>query len=219
VNQLSDNPYEARIVQLERSSRRDRTIALGVLAIALVTAQASAPGGSATPIVVRDATGASATLTAAGLTVRDSAGTERLFGGLDDEGRPSLDLSDKTGELRESAYLFGSDAFPTLRQFDPSGKRRMELRLDSSNDGELLINDANEKLRMALYRTTSGDPQIGLYGSDEKLRAYFSTDDDSPYLVMRDSSQTIRTYIGGYQDGAIGMDIRDAAGKTSWKEP
>jgi hypothetical protein len=186
-----------------------------------VTAQASAtsPTGFATPIVVKDATGASATLTAAGLTVRDSGGTERFFGGLDDEGRPSLDLSDKTGELRESAYLFGNDAFPTFREFDPSGKRRMELRLDSTNDGEVLINDANEKLRLALFRTTSGNPQIGLYGSDEKLRAYFSTDDDSPYLVMKDSSQTIRTYIGGYQDGAIGMDIRDAAGKTSWKAP
>jgi uncharacterized protein (DUF1684 family) len=218
VNQLSENPYEVRIAQLERAGRRDRAIALGVLAVVLVTAQATAPR-TTSPVTVRDASGASATLTAAGLTIRDSSGTERFFGGLDDQGRPSLDLSDKTGELRESVYLFANDSFPTLRQFDPSGKRRMELRLDSGNDGELLINDANEKTRLGLYRTASGDPQIGLYGSDEKLRAYLSTDDDSPYLVMRDSTQTIRTYIGGYQGGGIGMDVRDADGKTLWKAP
>jgi hypothetical protein len=216
VAQHSDNPYETRIAQLERSSRRDRAIALAIMAFVLVTAQAPAPRATA-PLTVRDASGASATLTAAGLTIRDSGGTERFFGGLDDEGRPSVDLSDKTGVLRESVYLFGTDSFPTLRQFDPNGKRRMEMRLDSGNDGELLINDANEKTRLGLYRTASGDPQIGLYGSDEKLRAYFSTDDDSPYLVMRDSSQTIRTYIGGYQDGTIGMDLRGTDGKTLWK--
>ena len=50
---------------------------------------------------------------------------------------------------------------------------------------------------------------MGLYGSDEKLRAYFATDDASPYLVMRDNAGTTRVYAGGYQDGAIGIDVRE----------
>lgn len=54
---------------------------------------------------------------------------------------------------------------------------------------------------------------------DEKLRAYFATDDDSPYLVIRDARGTTRVYAGGYQDGTIGLDIRDTANKTLWKAP
>jgi len=214
--------YESRIAQLERSSRRDRTIALGVLAIALATAQAprnSPPATPAlTPVVVRDAGGTSATLSARGLTVRDAAGKERVFCGLDSSGRPSLDLDDQSGQLRESLYLFDK-GYPTLRQFDANGKRRSELRLDSDDSGELLLNDENERLRLALFRTTTGDPEIGLYGTDEKLRSYWATDNDSPYFVMRDAPGATRVYLGGYKDGKIGLDIRDASNVTIWKAP
>jgi hypothetical protein len=205
----------ARVARLESSSRRDRAIVVAVAVLALATAQVPAP--SSTPVVVRDATGVSATLSARGLTVRDAAGHERAFVGIDADNRPSVDLGDSAGQLRESMYLLNE--LPVLRQFDKAGKRRAEMRLDASNDGELLINDAAEKLRLALFRTKGGDPQLGLYGSDEKLRAYFSTDDDSPYLVMRDNAGTTRIYAGGYKDGSIGLDIRNAANAIVWRAP
>lgn len=141
----------------------------------------------------------------------------RIFTGVDADNRPSIDLHDSKGTIRESMYLLND--LPVLRLFDASAKRRAELRLDSSQDGELLINDANEKLRLALFRTSNGDPQIGLYGTDEKLRAFFSTDDASPYLVMRDAAGTTRVYAGGYKDGTIGIDVRDASNKVLWKQP
>ena len=207
-----------RVARLESSSRRDRAIVLTVALIALATAQAPGPSNpstaTSTPVIVRDASGGSATLTSQGLTIRDAAGHERAFIGIDVDKRPSVDLGDSTGRLRESMYLLNE--LPVLRQFDSSGKRRAEIRLDASNDGELLINDASEKLRLALFRTSGGDPQLGLYGSDEKLRAYFSTDDDSPYLVMRDRAGTTRVYAGGYKDGKIGMDVRDASNASIW---
>ena len=207
----------ARVARLESSSRRDRAIVVAVAVLALATAQAPAPTAQSTPVVVRDATGVSATLTAKGLTVRDAAGHERTFVGIDADNRPSVDLGDSAGQLRESMYLLNE--LPVLRQFDKAGKRRAEIRLDANNDGELLINDAAEKLRLALFRTSGGDPQLGLYGSDEKLRAYFSTDDASPYLVMRDNAGTTRVYAGGYQDGTIGLDIRNASNTVLWKAP
>jgi hypothetical protein len=58
-----------------------------------------------------------------------------------------------------------------------------------------------------------------LYGTDEKLRAYFSTDDISSYLVMRDAAGTNRVYAGGYTDGSMGMDVRDVSNKVVWKAP
>jgi hypothetical protein len=210
-----------RVARLESASRRDRAIVLGIVVLALATAQAPGPSSpltaSSSPIVIRDASGSTTTLNGRGLSVRDAAGHQRAFVGVDADNRPSVDLGDSGGQLRESMYLLND--LPVLRQFDKAGKRRAEIRLDSSNDGELLINDANEKLRLALFRTTSGDPQLGLYGSDEKLRAYFSTDDDSPYLVMRDNAGTTRVYAGGYKDGSIGMDIRNASNSTLWHAP
>jgi hypothetical protein len=65
----------------------------------------------------------------------------------------------------------------------------------------------------------AGDPQLALYGSDEKIRAYFSTDDDSPYLVMRDASGATRVVMGGYTSGKIGIDIRSPANQTLWSAP
>ena len=210
----------ARVARLESSSRRDRAIVLAVALVAFVTAQtaqsASPARGTSVPVIVRDATG-SATLTANGLTVRDAAGRRRTFIGIDADNRPSVDLNDTAGTLRESMYLLKE--LPVLRQFDKAGKRRAEIRLDSTQDGELLFSDANEKLRLALFRTSTGDPQLGLYGTDEKLRAYLGTDDDSPYLVMRDKAGTTRLYAGGYKSGSIGIDVRGAADDVLWKAP
>jgi len=215
MEQSSERLHQ-RIAGIERSLRRDRLVGLAVLALLFASAQAPAPPGGA-PLVVRDASGASATLTAAGLAVRDAAGHTRAFVGLDSQGRPSFDLSDATGKLRQTMFLL--DGSPSLRQFDSAGTERDELRLDSTSDGELDLRDDHEKLRMALFRTKNGDPQIALYGSDEKARAYFSTDDDSPYLVMRDAAGGTRVYMGGYTNGNIGIDIRNASNTTLWSAP
>ena len=56
--------------------------------------------------------------------------------------------------------------FPVLRQFDSAGKRRAEMRLDATNDGELQFSDANENLRMRAFpyqerRSASGSVRIG----------------------------------------------------------
>ena len=221
MDRFSGPDLAGRVARLESGSRRDRAVVLAIVVLALATAQSPGPSVATSvqsaPIVVRDATGHSATLSATGLTVRDANGRTRAFTGVDGEGRPSVDLGDATGQLRESMYLLND--LPVLRLFDKAGKRRAEIRLDSSNDGELLINDASEKLRLALFRTSKGDPQLGLYGSDEKLRAYFSTDDDSPYLVMRDNAGTTRLYLGGYTSGKIGMDVRDASDTVLWRAP
>jgi hypothetical protein len=218
MEQPSADHLDRRIGRLERSSRRDRLIGLAVMLVLVATAQAPAPGGSS-PVVVRDATGASATLTAAGLVVRDAAGHGRVFAGLDSDGRPSFDLRDATGRLRQTLFL--ADGVPSLRQFDSGGNRRTEMRLDSKSNGELLLSDEHEKLRLALFRKldAAGDPQLALYGSDEKIRAYFSTDDDSPYLVMRDASGATRVVMGGYTSGKIGIDIRSPANQTLWSAP
>jgi hypothetical protein len=218
MEQPSTEHLDQRIGRLERSSRRDRFIGLGVMLVLIATAQAPAPSTN-TPLVVRDATGASATLTSAGLVVRDPAGRTRVFAGLDGDGKPSFDLRDATGQLRQTLYLF--DGSPQVRQFDAAGKRRTELALDPRGNGELLLSDANEKTRLALFQRTTGpgDPQMQLYGSDGKDRATFSTDDDSPYLILKDAAGGTRVYMGGYRDGKIGIDVRNASNGTLWSAP
>jgi hypothetical protein len=221
MDSLSAADLATRIGRLESSIKRSRVVALAVVLIAFATAQTSGPASLSTaytsPLIVRDAAGGSATLGATGLRVLDASGKERTYVGIDASGYPTVDLGDSAGRLRESMYLLSD--FPVLRQFDSAGKRRAEIRLDASNDGELLLNDQNEKLRLALFRTKSGDPQLGLYGSDEKLRAFFSTDDASPYLVMRDAAGVSRLNVGGFSDGSIGIDIRNGANTVLWKAP
>jgi hypothetical protein len=209
----------ARLDRLERGSRRDRAIGFAVLALLFVTAQApgSTPVTTTAPYTVRNASGASATLSATGLTVRDAQGNVRVFEGIDSGGRPSLDMRDTAGTLRESMYLL--DGRPLLRLFDSSGKRREEVGLDDKGDGLLQLNDASEKLRLEIGRATGGNPNLSLYGSDEKLRAYIATDDVSPYMVMRDAAGNDRVTVGGYTDGTFGIGIKSETKAVLWKAP
>jgi hypothetical protein len=210
---------QARIEQLEHGRRRDRAIVFGVIALALATAQAPpvSPSISQTPITVSNAQGTS-TLTATGLVVNDSAGHRRILIGFDSNSWPTASLSDSNGKTRESLYLFG-DTNGTLRQFDVNGKRRLELRVTDPGNGELQLSDANENLRAAFFFGTNGNPQLGLYGTDVKLRAFLATDDIAPYFVIRDATGQNRIDIGGFTDGSIGMDLRDASNTVLWKAP
>jgi hypothetical protein len=211
---VSESALTERIARLERTARRDRILALGALALALATAQAPA----ATPLVVRDAGGGTATLSATGLAVRDGARTLRNAIGLDKDRYPSLDLYDSTGAIRQSMYLLTDR--PVLRQFDKAGKRRAEMFLASdTQNGEFVIRDASDVTRAAAFIGTQGLPEAAFYGTDGQVRAYLSTDDVSPYLVMKDKAGNSRVVMGGYASGRMGMDVRNAAGTAVWSKP
>ncbi len=205
-----------RIARLERAARRDRMVALGVLAIVLATGQAPAP--TAAPLTVRADSGAQATISARGLSVSATTGSVRTAFGFDKDAYPSLHLSDTAGRIRESMYLLADR--PVLRQFDAAGKRRAELFLASdTQNGEFVIRDANDVTRVAVFQGSQGLPEIAFYGTDGKVRGYLSADDDAPYLVMKDRSGTSRVVMGSYATGKIGMDVRNAAGTAVWSKP
>jgi hypothetical protein len=205
-----------RIARLETVARRERTVAIGLMALLLATAQApvqTTPG----PIVVRGSSGSS-TLTSTGLTVRDGANAVRTAAGLDSDGYPSIDLTDSKKILRESMYLLQDR--PVLRFFDPAGKRRAEMFLASdTSNGEFVLRDANDVTRLAVYQGSANLPEMAFYGSDAKVRAYLSTDDDAPYLVMKDNTGTTRLVMGAYTGGKMGMDVRDTSGTAVWSKP
>lgn len=210
-----DGLLSDRIARLENVARRERAIAIGLLALLMATGQAPAPTSSG-PVIITSST-SSATLDSRGLTVRDHS-RELLFAGLDSSGKPSLDLSDSAGRLRESMYLLAGN--PILRDFDAAGKRRAEVFLaGDSGNGEFLIFDAAEVRRLALFHGSSGLPEFALYGSDAKVRAYLSTDDGMPYLGMNDNGGATRLVMGAYTGGRAGMDVRDSAGKALWSQP
>jgi hypothetical protein len=209
---------ERRIAGLERRARRDRAFALGALAIVLATAQAPSAPSAVRPLTVGSANGASARLDARGLHVRDAGGKIRADAGFDNDGSPSADLYDATGELRQAAYLL-KDA-PLFGLFDAAGKRRSEMFLSSDNQNpEFLMHDAAGVERVGLFQGTKGWPEFALSGSDGKVRTYFETDDTSPFIVMNDGAGTMRLVLGGYTTGKIGADIRDASGNVLWSTP
>lgn len=206
----------ARIARLERAARRDRVVALGALSFALLTAQA--PSAASAPLVLSGPSGGSLVMSATGLTVRDARGSVRADVGIDRDGYPSLDEYDSSGAIRQSMYLLPDR--PVFRQFDKAGKRRAEMFLASdTQNGEFVIRDAQDVTRLAAFMGDQGLPEIALYGSDAKVRAYLSTDDTSPYLVMKDRSATTRVVIGGYQSGAFGIDLRNASGTAVFSKP
>ncbi len=211
---MSETALGERVARLERIARRDRVLALGALTLCLATAAAPATN----QLVVTDPAGGTATLTSTGLVVRNGANVVRSAFGLDKDRYPSIDEYDTSGGLRQSMYLL-SDR-PVLRQFDKAGKRRAEMFLASdTQNGELVIRDAGEVTRGAVFLGSQGLPEAAFYGSDSNVRAYLATDDTSPYLVMKDGSGVSRLTIGGYQSGAIGMEVRNAAGTALWSKP
>jgi hypothetical protein len=212
---MSDATLAARIERLERVARRDRVLALGALVLALATAQSPSPSGA--PLRVRDARGA-ATITANGIAFVDATNVTRLDMGFDGDRYPAVDLYDSAGTIRQSMYLLRDR--PVLRQFDKAGHRRAEMFLGSdTQNGEFVIRDDADVTRAAVFIGTKGLPEFAVYGSDANVRAYLATDDDAPYLVMKDRSATSRLVMGAYESGKIGMDVRDASGAAVWSKP
>lgn len=215
---MSAAAIEGRIARLERRARIDRLFALGALAIVLATAQAPSTALNARPLVVTAAGHASAQLAATGILVRDAAGKVRADAGIDPDGSPGADLYDATGQLRQAAYLLENS--PLFRLFDATGKRRAELYLSSEKQNpEFALRDPAGTMRLGAFIGAKGLPEFAAYGSDGKVRAYFETDDVSPFVVMNDQAGTGRVVLGGYTSGKIGADIRDASGNVLWSKP
>ncbi len=213
---MVEDELAERIARLEKTAKRERAVAIGLFAILMATAQAPAQTTSG-PMIVRGA-GGSATLDATGMTVRDKTNAIRNFAGLDSDGYPSVDETDSSGHLRQTMYLLKDS--PMLRDFDPAGKRRLEVYLSSdTSDGVMNIRDAADVTRLSVFRGSQGLPEMALYGSDAKVRAYFSADDDMAYLVMKDNGAATRLTMGAYTGGNVGMDIRNPAGTAVWNQP
>lgn len=213
-----DNSSElaARVARLEAKVKRDRTIALAALAILFATAQ-SAP--SSTPLSVRSQQ-ASTQVTASGVVVRDANGQQRVFIGLDSEGRPSIDLRDGTGKLRQTLFLTSGNSAPTFRQFDASGTTRLEAYLSIPGEyPNLRLLDNNGKRRLSAFiGSDTGNPEIGVFGSDEQARGYLVAEDKGAYFDIRDASKTIRAQMGVYPEGGFGIFLANASGQTTWRQ-
>jgi hypothetical protein len=207
-----------RIARLERRARRDRMVALGALAIVLATAQAPSTASNARPLIVTGIDRGSVRLDASGIVVRDAAGSQRADAGIDPDGSPGADLYDTTATIRAGAYLLKDQ--PLFRLFDTSGKRRIDMYLSSGDQNpQFDLRESGGTTRLDLFIGSKGVPGLAMYGTDGKARAYFDTDDASPFLVMKDQAGSTRVVVGGYTSGKIGADIRDASGTVLWSQP
>lgn len=206
---------QKRVARLEATVRRDRLIALAALAVLFATAQTS----STQPVVVQGSNG-SAQLTATGLVVRDSSGQQREFVGLDSEGRPSVDLRDTTGKLRESLFLTTVDFAPNFRLFDAAGTDRMEGFLGKDGFPNFRLLDANGKRRLSAFiGYDTGNPEFAVYGSDEEARGYLVGPDCGAYFDVRDQAKNFRAHMGTYPDCTFGIFLRNESGQNQWAVP
>lgn len=206
-----DAALAGRLTRLERVARLDRAFFFGALVFGLATAQAPAPLNG--PVTV-----GGTTIASTGIIVRNTAGVTRLDLGIDRNGYPSVDEYDTTGALRQAMYLLHDS--PTLRQFDAAEKKRAELFLGSdTQNGEYVILDAAQTVRLGVFIGAQGLPELGLYGSDGKARGYLAADDGGGYLVMKDANATSRVDLGAFSGGTFGVDVRNAAGTVVWTKP
>jgi len=197
----------ARVAQLESNGRRDRRLALGIIAFLIVTAQAPSPSA---PVVVTDGTGASATLSASGLVVKDKTDHARLVVGLDTSSRPALDLMDAGGTVRETLYL-DSSSNPALRQFDPNGKSRTEISLSgTAQSPAIYLLDGNGKTRQLMSLAADSSPLFQQFDSNEKTRVELSlyAVSQAPQLSLIDSAGNKRVALfEGSTTGVGEIDI------------
>jgi hypothetical protein len=200
----------ARVAKLESKVRRDRTIALGALAILFVTAQSSP---SQQPLKV-SGPNSTTEVTAAGIVISDANGKQRIYVGFDSEGRPSVDMRDATGQLRETLYLAKEQSAPAMRQFDSNGKARTEIGVATSGNPSIKLMDQNEKERLSAFigsKTNAGE--FAVWGPDENVRGYLVAGDGGGYLALNDGSKIERVWLGVTSKNQPDLELYDTAGK------
>ncbi len=210
----------AQVERLERRAHRDRTVALGVLLLALVTAQAPRPATSAAPasLTVRAADGSHAVLDGSGLSVVSATGTRRLDAGIDTAGAPAATEYDPAGKSRQLLFLY-QDGSPALRQYDAAHVNRAELYLAAGGVPTMHLYNAQAVARLAFFLGDQGLPEFDVRSSRGVTMGYMSADDAGGYLPMRDPNSVVRAYLGRYTDGTWGMDVRNAQNVDLFKKP
>ncbi|MGD1066016.1 MAG: hypothetical protein ABR975_04305 [Vulcanimicrobiaceae bacterium] len=200
----------ARVERLERRARMDRAFALGALALTLATAQASTP-----PLTVAGS-GTTASIRADGLHVA-VGGTPQFAAVLGSAG-PTVDEMQSNGALRQSLFLVQETG--VLRQFTAGGKRALgiEVALDGTPLVRLYGPDGVSS-RLGFEIDTSKRPVLRVNSTTGTLMAMMATDDDGPYMIMKDASGATRSYIGQYNDLSFGLDVRNASDVRLFKRP
>jgi hypothetical protein len=205
-----DGVLAARVERLERRARIDRALALGVLALALATAQAPTE-----PLTVAGA-GMTASIQADGLHV--AVESIPRFAAVIGSTGPTVDEMQTNGVLRQSLFLVQESA--SLRQFGANGKRALgvELALDGTPLLRLYGPDGTTS-RLGFEIDTSKRPVLRVNNNAGTLMGMMATDDDGPYMIMKDASGATRTYVGQYSDLSFGMDVRNASDVRLFKRP
>jgi hypothetical protein len=211
VTTLEDERVLAvRVGRLERRARIDRACALGALALMLATAQASTP-----PLTVAG-TGTTASIHADGLRVAVGATTQ--FAARIKDGAPAVDEMQSNGQLRQSLFLVQETG--AFRQFTTAGKRALglEVALDGTPLVRLFGSDGVSS-RLGFEIDTSKRPVLRVNNAAGTLMGMVATDDDGPYMILKDGSGAIRAYVGQYNDLSFGIDVRNGSDVRLFKRP
>jgi hypothetical protein len=208
----------AKIERLERRAFRNRALALGVLALALVTARAPSAPAAPTSLAVRAADGSRAVLDGSGLSITSATGTKRLEVGIDTAGGPAATEFDPAGNARQELFLYANGA-PSLRQYDAAHVIRMEIYLASTGEPTMHLYTPQAVAQLAFFIGDKGVPEFDVRNKRGVAMGYLSADDQGGYLVMRDPTPTTRAYIGQYTDGTWGLDVRNAQNQNLFKKP
>lgn len=237
--------YLGLVSRLEALERQNRHLKAGGFAIAAAIVAAvfigAAEQASTQPITIKDASGHRVRIDATGVTVYDSS-SRRAFVGLDDKGRPSLDLRDKDGTLRQSVYL-STDGYPDLIQADEKGNDRLWFYLSKpGNNPNFKLLDTKGTERANYYIGTEGEPELRLLDSSGTERAAFYigyethspeitlegpdgkervavSGQSTPFFRITDNSNQQRAFLGIYDDGNAGAFTKNASGTTTWSAP
>lgn len=210
----------AHVERLERRVQRDRTLALGVLALLLVTASTPAPAAPSTPssLAVHAADGASAVIDGSGLSVASAAGTKRFGAGIDTTGAPAATEFDTAGQARQTLFLFQNGG-PALSQYDAAHVSRAELYLADNGAPTMHLYNPQGIARLAFFIGDKGVPEFNVRNSRGVTMGYMSDNDQGGYVVLRDPTPATRAYIGQYTDGTWGIDVRNSANQDLFKKP
>lgn len=208
----------AKIERLERRAFRNRALALGVLALALVTARAPSAPAAPTSLAVTAANGSRAVLDGSGLSITSATGTKRLDVGIDTAGAPAATEFDPAGKARQQLFLY-QDGRPSLRQYDAAHVARAEIYLAGNGVPTMHLYSAQAVARLSFFIGDQGLPEFDVRNSRGATMGYISGDDAGGYLSMRDPNAVVRSYLGRYTDGTWGMDVRNAQNTNLFKKP